>query len=115
MNFYRVACIVNLIALCAIYVSPINQTPLYGVPSYRIGGIFVPKHLIIVAASGILIGSLSDIRPLHWAIVYGTVFQFALGQIIHLALGTKTMLLYKLGLAEKPDGTGRLAVPVLKQ
>jgi len=114
MHFCQASTIVNLIALFFIYLSPTNKIPLYGTQPCRIGGIFVIKHLIITLVSGSLIGWLSGIDPLWHAILYGTLSQFIIGQVLHIVLKVKTMLLYKLGLSQKPDGTGRLAVPILK-
>lgn len=115
MNFFQAALIVNLLAMIAIYFSTINDTPLCGTPPHRIGGIFVPKHLVITVVSGTIIGwfsRLSNIRPIWQTIVRGIVFQFIIGQLIHFLFGVKTMLLYRCGLSGIPDGTGRLATPV---
>src|SRR5438874_13765946 len=103
MNFYQAAFIIDVIALICVYLTPSNKTPLYGTPPYRVGGIFVIKHLIITIVTGAMIGSLSDVKPMWLAIFYGILFQFVAGQAIHLFLGTKTMLLYKIGLSEMPD------------
>ena len=108
MNF-----IVDFLAMVMIYLTPVNEIPLCGTPPYRLWGTFVIKHLVITVVSGTLIGLLSDVSPRWRAILYGIVCQFVVGQLIHLVLGTKTMFLYKLGLSEIPDGTGRLATPVL--
>ncbi len=113
MNFIKAAFIVNLVAMIAIYLSPVNEVQLCGTPPYRLCGIFVIKHLLITVVSGTLIGFLSDIEPRWHAVLYGIVFQFVAGQLVHLVFGIKTMLLFKLGLSEIPDGTGRLATPVL--
>jgi len=115
MNFYQAAFIIDAIALIAIYLMPANKTPSYGIPPDRIGGIFVSKHLVITIVTGAMIGLMSDVESRWLGILYGIIFQFIVGQIVHILFGTKTMLLYKLGLSEMPDGTGRLASPVLQQ
>jgi hypothetical protein len=114
MNFFQVAAIVNFLALFFIYVSPKYKRPLYGTPPYRLFGIFIIKHLIITVVSGSLIGWFSDIKPVWHAALYGTIFQFFFGQLLHIVFKVKTMLLYKLKLGAEPDGTGRLLTPIQK-
>jgi hypothetical protein len=113
MNFFLAALLIDSFAMIGIFFTPANKTPLCGTPPHRIWGIFVSKHLIITAVTGTMIGLLSDVDPRWQAAVLGTIFQFITGQLIHLMFGTKTMLLYKCGLSRIPDGTGRLATPVL--
>ena len=115
MLFLFAALLIDTFALIGIYFSSANTTPLYGKPPYRLFGIFVMKHLLITFVSGAIIGVISDVRPICLATFYGTVFQFVLGQIIHIMFSTKTMLLYKLGLGMQPDGTGRLAAAIMKK
>lgn len=112
MNFFQAAFILDGIAMIAIYLSSANQTPLCGTPPYRLFGIFVIKHLMITMVTGTMIGLMSDLRSRYMAILYGILFQFFVGQLIHLVFGVNTMLLYNLGLSGIPDGTGRLATPV---
>lgn len=116
MHFLKAVLFINSLAMFAIFLSDSNKTPLNGIPPYRIGGIFVAKHILITFISGTIIALMSDKEPstaLWCVILYGILFQFFAGQLIHLCFGVKTMLLYKMGLSVIPDGTGRLATPVL--
>jgi len=112
MNFWKAVFLVDMAATVLILLTSSHPTPLYGTAPYRIGGIFVPSHLLILAASSALITWMSYEHFVWTHFILTTVIQFVIAQLIHLVLGTNTMFLFSLGLSQKPDGTGYLAVPV---
>jgi hypothetical protein len=111
MNVISALSFVNFIALCLIYVMPKNEQPLRcpfsELPPSRLLGIFSTRDIIITVIAGSLVGWLSNTN-----IFLAIIYEFAVGQIVHIIFRTKTMPLYKLGLSDKPDGTGRLANPI---
>ena len=111
MDLVSAFLIVNAIALFGIYLSPSNKTPLYTSYSfitYRVGGVVPLRDIIVTFSVGALLAHLSDTD-----VIFCTILEFMFGMLLHWIFKPKTMVSYMMNICDKPDGTGKLALPIL--
>jgi hypothetical protein len=112
MSIITAFLIVNIPALILILLSPDNKTPLYTdytFITWRIIGVPL-RDIIVTVALGSIISWLSDT-----SCILCIFLELGFGLLLHSIFKPKTMISYLQGKCDKPDGTGKLALPILRE